>query len=207
MPGLRRQPTPPSRRAVLTAVAATLLSAACAGPALPPGVWLRLPLDADPSLPAGRRAAGESWQLVGGLVVPGHLDRDAVLVAQGRGALRPLAGLRWAEPLRDTLPRLLRADLGRLLGTTVFNGPLPAAAGPARQLRVTLLALDLSEDSRVLQVRAQWSIGMAAAVSLPTVQQAAWPVPVAVADADGIALAHRRAVAELAQRIVATVAR
>jgi uncharacterized protein len=195
------------RRRLLLVGAAAGWAAGCAGPALPPVVWLRLPLDADPPLPSGRAVGGGpqgGWQLVGALGLPGHLDRDAVLVPQGRGALLPLAGLRWAEPLREVLPRLLRSDLGVLLGTPVWAAPLPPGVAPTRQLRVTLQALDLSEAARTLAIRAQWSLGDPGMAAVP--RQAAWTLALASADADGIALAHRRALAELAQRIAASAA-
>jgi hypothetical protein len=54
-------------------------------------------------------ARQEVWQLMAPVVLPGHLDHDALLVPHdGGGTLRAQTSLRWAEPLRDVVPRLLR---------------------------------------------------------------------------------------------------
>ena len=56
-----------------------------------------------------------------------------MLLRQGAASLQPLGAARWAEPLRDAVPRLLRQDLATLLGPAqVWSAP-PAtgAAGHA----------------------------------------------------------------------------
>ena len=61
------------------------------------------------------------WQLLP-MTWPGYLDREAVLRPAGQAALQSVPGARWAEPLRDAVPRLLLADLDRLRGSgTVFK--------------------------------------------------------------------------------------
>jgi hypothetical protein len=187
------------------------LVAGCGTSALPPLVLLRLPVDAVGAVgPEARLAAGIGpIELQRDIGLPGHLDRDAVLVSQGRAALVPLDGLRWAEPLRDAVPRLLAADLARSLQVPVWLAPAPAAgppARPSRRLRVMLSGLDLSAAARSLEVRAEWHW-------LPGPAQAhaavAWSVPVdraaGQALGDAVALAHRAAVMQLAQRIAASI--
>jgi hypothetical protein len=200
----------PRRSALgLLAVGTLAALAGCAGSALPPIVWLRLPLDPPVPLPPPPRPGPPAGiELLGDLSLPGHLDRDAVLVPQGAAVLAPLAGLRWAEPLRDALPRLLRADLAAALGAPVWAAPLPAGVRPTRQLRVRLLALDLAEGARSLRVRAEWvwSTAPSANAPVPAIQQAEWNVVVAGGDGPAIALAHRAALAELARRIAVSAA-
>lgn len=79
---------------------AVLLLAGCASP-LPPVQWVRLPDQSPGAATAPPPPAGVSWQLMAPVPLPGHLDRDALLVPQGRAGLQPLGGARWAEPLRD----------------------------------------------------------------------------------------------------------
>jgi hypothetical protein len=206
-----RAPTRVPTRAFRSAVApllATLLLAACAGPPLPPPQWWRLPVEATPPVAAAPAAsvvaAAPVWQLVGGLPLPGHLDRDALLVPGATGALQPLGAARWAEPLRDALPRLLRHDLQRLLGAPLWTAPLPPGVLPTRQLRVELLAFDLQRDAaavRGLTVQARYSVtGPALA---PRGGEIAFSQRVAGADAASLVQAHRDAVAALAQKLAA----
>lgn len=184
------------------AVLAALL-AGCASP-LPPVTWLRLPAEAPggevaPAAPISR----EVWQLMAPVVLPGHLDRETLLVGSGGASLQPLAGVRWAEPLRDAVPRLLRQDLTRAWGAPVWAAPLPPGVRPTRQLRVEFSALDVTADGRGVQLQARWSMADASGATPPQVGEAAFVTAASGPDADALAAAHRRALQQLAQRIVA----
>jgi hypothetical protein len=191
-------------------LAAALLLAACAGPALPPAQWWRLPAEATPPLAAAAASSPQVWQLVGGVPLPGHLERDALLVpgAAGGGALQPLGAARWAEPLRDAVPRLLRHDLARALGAPLWTAPLPPGVQPTRQLRVELLAFDVAPGARGVTVQARYSVtgpGLAPRAGEIAFSQLAAAAGVAgVAGGDATAAlvqAHRDALALLAQRL------
>jgi len=122
----------PTRRHILTAAlpAAALLLGACAGSSLPAVQWVRLPAEAPGPAAAPAPAAPGVWQLMAPVQLPGHLDRDALLVPQGAAGLQGLGGARWAEPLRDAVPRLLRQDLEREFGAPVWTAPLPPGVLP-----------------------------------------------------------------------------
>ncbi|MCK7494324.1 MAG: PqiC family protein [Comamonadaceae bacterium] len=75
------------------------------------------------------------------VTLPEYLERDAIVVASG-ARLETLDGERWAEPLRDALPRLLRADLEALRGP----GSVLDLAGAGRRRR---LAHPARRDRRV----------------------------------------------------------
>jgi hypothetical protein len=199
--------TPWRRVAALGApLAATLLLAACAGPALPPAQWWRLPAEAAPPVPSAAAAAAPSaqapvWQLVGGVPLPGHLERDALLVPDATGALQPRGAARWAEPLRDAVPRLLRHDLARALGAPVWTAPLPPGVLPTRQLRVELLAFDVAPGARGVTLQARYSLtgpGLA-----PRAGELAFSQRVEGGDTAALVQAHRDALATLAQRLAA----
>lgn len=208
---------------VLALLALLALLAGCAGAPVPPTIWLRLPAQA-PGLPISalasastQSAAREVWQLMLPLPLPGHLDRDSLFMPQaasgaaGGALVRPLAGARWVEPLREALPRLLREDLTLLMrqagGTALWQAPLPPGLVPTRQLRVEIAAFEIAVDGESLLTRARWTLADAAGGRAPTVHEASLTTrPARAGDAEAWALTHREAIATLAARIAATMA-
>ena len=187
-------------------LATALLLAACAGPALPPAQWWRLPAEAVPPVAAAAVAAAPSaqapvWQLVGGVSLPGHLERDGLFVPDATGALQPRGAARWAEPLRDAVPRLLRHDLARALGAPVWTAPLPPGVLPTRQLRVEMLAFDVAPGARGVTVQARYSLTGPGLV--PRAGELAFSQRAEGSDTAALVQAHRDAIATLAQRLVA----
>ncbi len=187
-------------------VVGTMGLAACGTPS-PPARLVHLPS----ALPQGvvpgvasARVAPEVWQLLWPLRVPEYLDRDALLVPQGQAGLVPLPGWRWAEPLRESVPRVLREDLGTLLGASnVWTSPLPAGVVVQRQLRVELLSFEASSDRREVQLRARWTLSDAAGTAPAQTQTASIRASAAAGDGDALAAAHRLALWRLAERIAA----
>lgn len=129
--------------AALLALPAALALAGCAGAGAPPPPRRHLPLDA-PGRATPRAADGQTWQLVEPVRLPAYADRDDA------GAWR------WAEPLRDALPRLLRADLGAWRGERVWSAPLPQGLPVTHRLRVEVLALEA--EGGALRLAAQWTL-------------------------------------------------
>lgn len=189
-----------ARRALC--LGAVLGLAGCAS-SLPAVQWLRLPAD-PPKASAAPGAAAASWQLMAPVPLPGHLDRDALLVPQGQAGLQPLGGARWAEPLRDAVPRLLRQDLARLRGAPLWVAPLPPGVRPARQLRLEIGLLEVGADGRSVRLQARWSLADPAGGSAPQLGEAAFTTAAGGSDADALAVAHRQALWQLAQRVAAT---
>lgn len=180
-------------------------------------------------------ATREAWQLALPLPMPAHLDRDAVFVpVGGAGAaaapagavlqplagavVQPLAGARWVEPLRDALPRLLREDLARhLAGQPLWTAPLPPGLAPTRLLRVEITAFEVGAEGQALLAAARWWLADTRGTRAPVAHEARFTVPVAAGSGGGgtaastlaageaWALAHRKAVAELAARIAGTM--
>ena len=161
---------PASPRPLLLAALAVL--SACASPAPPLHLHSLTSLaapqggppdspSAAPALPAlpttaPAAAATPVWQLLA-VQLPAYLDRDTLLVPAPSGGLQALANERWAEPLRDALPRLLRDDLASLRGAaSVWAAPLPVGLQVQRQLRVEVLALDVLPGWQAVRLRARW---------------------------------------------------
>lgn len=199
----RRSDAVRTGRLLVAGLAAMALLAACISP-LPAIQWLRLPEAAQPQVPVQPVPAleREVWQLLGPVVLPAYLDREPVLVAQGAAGLRPLGELRWAEPLRDAVTRALRADLARQLGTALWTAPLPAGVAPTRQVRIELLAFDLEDEARRLQLRARWWLQDPRSGAAPRQGIVEFSLP-AAAGGEAVAQAHRQALAQLAQRLAA----
>lgn len=197
----------PTRRDVLNAAwpGAMLCLGGCAGGNLPPPVrWVRLPVEVPGPARAPASAVPGVWQLMAPVQLPGHLDRDALLVPQGSAGLQGLGGARWAEPLRDAVPRLLRQDLERDFGTPLWTAPLPPGVRPTRQLRIELSAFDVTPDQRGVALGARWSLADAQGASRPVVFDARFDAPATGGDADALVLAHRQALAQLSRRIAAS---
>lgn len=189
------------------AALAALVSLGGCGTPLPPISWVRLPVEpVGVTMPPAstQPASTGTWQLMAPVTLPGHLDRDALLVPQGAAGVQPLGGVRWAEPLRDAVPRLLRQDLARRGGQPVWTVPLPAGLSITHQLRVEISAFDVGADGRSVQVQARWSVADARGAVPPRLHEAAFTTPALGGDASALAAAHRLALWELAGRIAAT---
>lgn len=187
-------------------VAATL--AGCATRDTPPRRLYGL--TGTPPLPPDAKPGQDSraWVLSPQIALPELLDRDEMLVAEGSAGLGVWPEARWAEPLREALPRLLAEDLWRLrqpypvtLGTTPANG--------AESLRLIVLVDEWlarpDGTSLQLKLRARWQWAPLHApvnTMLPAAGAAELVVPCS-ALADALADAYRRSVMLLAARIVA----
>jgi uncharacterized lipoprotein YmbA len=87
---------------------------------------------------------------VGPVSVPRHLDRPEITqrTSAHRLSLRPLD--HWAEPLSDTIPRVMSQNLEIALGLTrVESFPYTRSAGVTHQLTMELLAFDQAADGEV----------------------------------------------------------
>lgn len=147
--------------------------------------------------------ASERWALAT-VQLPDYLDRDALVIPSGRAGLQALQGHRWAEPLRDAVPRLLLADLARLRGTEqVWRAPAPPGVTVDRQLRIELRQFEAAGEQAPRQVvlSARWVLVDPAGRLAARVGETRLAVPTADASPDALAAAHRLALWQLAQAI------
>lgn len=192
------------RRLAVTGVcAAPWLLAACAINA-PATRWYELRGEPPGPRPAPRPGDGALWEVSGTVTLPGALDRDTLVVASGAAGLQPLVGHRWAEPLRDSIPRLLVADLALLRGEgLVWRAPVPAGVAVARRLRVEIVSLLADDARRALRLQARWWLtDTRASAAAPTLGNADFSVELADRSVDALAAAHRLALWQLAMRMV-----
>lgn len=170
-------------------------------------------LTGTPPPPADARPGQDSraWVLSPQIALPELLDREEILVAEGSAGLRPWPESRWAEPLRDALPRVLAEDLWRLRQPyPVTLGSKAQADNGAESLRLLVqvdewLARADGGGGLQLKLRARWHwapLHAPAGTALPAAGAAELSIPCA-AQADALADAYRRSVMLLAARIVA----
>ncbi len=199
----------PQRRSLLmvggACAALPWVLAACAGGGATATRWYELRSEPPPGpRPAPRPGDGAVWEVARTVGLPGALDRDTLMVASGAASLEPLAGHRWAEPLRESVPRLLAADLALLRGEgLVWRAPAPAGAAPAKRLQVEIVTLMADAQRRSLRLQARWSLGDVRSSGVaPVLGMADFSVEIADGTVDALAAAHRLALWQLAMRMV-----
>lgn len=194
--------TPPRRRTVLALLGSTAV-AACGSS--PPVQLYHLGAEPPVPLPVPRPSASDqTWQLLLPVRVPEYLDREAILLPQGQTGLLALSGHRWAESLRDAVPRVLRQDLAAWLGEgRLWTAPLPAGAVVTRQLRVEIVALQADAARSAVQLQAGWTVIDPQGRTPPRADAVTLRVPSADGSIDSLVAAHRLALWRLAERIAA----
>jgi uncharacterized protein len=209
-PALNDLPRKPlNRRQAVSSVAvwtlaATGLATAVNGCGTSPPVQLyHLRAQPPETVPAAAAAdTAEIWQLMQPVRVPEYLDREAILLPQGQTGLLALSGHRWAESLRDAIPRLLRQDLAALRGQgRVWAAPVPKGVSVARQLRVELAALDVAADRRSVHLQARWTLSDPQATQVPRTESLELQIAATDDSIDALVAAHRLALGRLAVRI------
>ena len=181
------------------------LLGACANNAPAPALYqLRAepPVAVAAASPAVASAGTPVLQLLLPVALPEVLDRDALVVAQGVAGVQALPGHRWAEPLRDAVPRLLRQDLALLLGEArVWIAPVPAGVVVTRQLRVEVQVLQTVADRSAVALQARWTLSDPLGRTAPVVQTTQLNVPTGGSEPGAWVAAHRLALWRLAEQV------
>ncbi len=108
--------------------------------------------DALPANPPAR-----SVVVVGPISVPELVDRPQLVVRDGSYDVTLLEQQRWATPLKESLPRVLAADLGERLPTVRFVPQSSfSGAGPDGRLQLDFLRIDILRNSGAVML-AHWS--------------------------------------------------
>lgn len=183
--------------------------AGCGTPLPPPQLYqLRsaAPVERAAGAGAADLRAALALQLQLPVALPELLDRDSIVVAQGQAGVQVLSGHRWAEPLRDAVPRLLRQDLAALMGNgTVWVAPLPAGLVVQRLLRVELLTLQADRARSSVQLLARWTLSDPTGRTPVRTQLENLTVPVVGSDIDALVVSHRLVLWRLAERLAQSV--
>lgn len=160
-------------------------------------------LRAEPPASTPSAPAGTVWAL-GTVQLPDYLDRDAIVRPSGAASLQHSPSQRWAEPLRDVVPRLLAQDLAQLRGSAqVWRMPVPPGVQVDRQLRVEVQRLDARADGRQVVLQARWTLVDPSGKTKPSVYERRIELEASDGSTDALVSAHRSALWQLAQAIAA----
>lgn len=187
--------------AAATLAALSLLAGCASGPDIPPRYY-QLRVEPPEPVAVVTPATDGLWQLVLPVRMPEYLERSVIWLPTGSSGLQQIEGHRWAEPLSESVPRLLGNDLGLLRGPgRVWSGALPPGMQAARQLRLEVLSLEATADRRSVRLNARWTLSdpQGQAPLRPGLVQI--EVPAEGPAPDQLAAAHRLALWRLAQRL------
>jgi uncharacterized protein len=205
--------TPPRRSALARSLSLALVLAlpgtqlftltACGTPGPAPKLYQ---LRAAPPLPVVPVTTVHVVQLVGGVQLPELLDNSSLLRPQGQAGVQALASHRWAEPLRDAVPRVLRQDLAALLGDArVWAAPVPPGVIITRQLRVEVLAMQARADGGTAQLQVRYSLADPIGLTPIKVSTLTIEVPTTSLEPDALVDAYRQALWRLAEAVAAAL--
>jgi uncharacterized lipoprotein YmbA len=141
-------------RHLLVALGMALLTTSCAT-SPPTQFYVLRPMEgpASTAVPARQLAVG-----VGPLSLPGYLDRPQIVSRSGTNQLELAEFDKWAEPLKDSLPKLIAANLGVLLPSErVYRYPWSASTKVDYQVTVDILAFERTTDG-TCTLEARWSV-------------------------------------------------
>jgi uncharacterized lipoprotein YmbA len=94
--------------------------------------------------------------VVGPVSLPELIDRPQLVVRSGNYDIVINEQERWAEPLKDQLPRLLAAELSRRVADRRFAAASSSAInGPSAHLLIDIGGVDMAHDSGV-RLTAHW---------------------------------------------------
>jgi uncharacterized lipoprotein YmbA len=176
------------------------LVAGCVGRTPAPNIWQLEPLSASPS----------SWNedgvgvFVGAVELPRYLDRPEVLQRVAPRRLAPAAFDRWAEPLGDSMTRVLAEELARDLASERVVAYPSAPRFPVR----FHVVLDVDQfdgaEGGDLRLVARWSV--LDGVGGPLLATAREEISRSAGEGmAGLIEAHSQAVSELAGRIATAI--
>ena len=183
------------------ACSVALLLAACGGP-LPQESYYTL---SSPQSPPATDAASPLSVYVGPVTVPESVDRTNLVLSVSPNQVEISDSLRWAEPLKTAIARVLAETLSRELRTPHVFANRAGAIGPVDyRVAIEVQRFESSLETGATIVAA-WSItptrkGLEPRSGRSVVQEA-----LPTRDAQGLAAAHSRALEKIAREITAAI--
>lgn len=188
----------------MTALLFSLL-ALCACTGTPQIKRYVLQADGDP-VSTVRTTAHETLIGIGKIALPAYLDRHSIVHRQGSKILMDDYQL-WAEPLTESVPRTLVADLSRALpAASVLQAPYPQQARPDWRVFVRIDRFE-AVDNRAVEMDVRWSVidkmGKTVLSKRVSLESLITDGRFAGDDLSDVVEAHKRVLAELAQHLAA----
>ena len=136
--------------------------------------------------------------------IPGELDRPEVVTQISSNQVSVDEGTRWAAPLARMMRRTLAEDLSSRLPEGAFVLPDAPAPTDTRALVVTVLDIQADADE-TLRLQAAWSLSAGHPARVELTRQATLTAQMTESDAAGQAASLSRVLAQLADRIAASI--
>jgi uncharacterized lipoprotein YmbA len=154
--------------------------------------------------PAEQSNAGELSVWVGPVRLPGYLDRDSIVTADGPHRLALSENHLWAEPLEENVARVLGENLAARLGSEEVRVYPAAAEAEDRRLAVEILELLGGLEGEAV-IEARWTVSSPDGRSRAT-ERASFRLQTG-ADHGTLAAAFSRLLAAVSDRVAETLAR
>ena len=155
-----------------------------------------------PQAPGTAAASGVSVFVVP-VLVPEGVDRAPMLIRMGPNQFDVRDDHRWAEPLKNAIPRVVSENLMRELGTTRVSWTRIGAAQPADfKVAIDAQRFDSSLDQGA-SIDAAWIV--TPAKGTPRSGRSSIQEPSPSKDPAGVAAAHSKALERLAKDIAAAL--
>lgn len=183
---------------ILSMAAGALAIAACGTTNAPPQFYTL----AAPSYEGTEAPGATLVAYVGPVTVPEAVDRPQMVMSKGANEVELADGHRWAEPLKDAIPRVVAANLMQALGTRRVSGSRMASGLPA-DYRIALDVQRFDSTPTGSAVDVLWIVRAANGEMVRTGRTQARE---AGGSAPGeIAAAHGRALAKVARDIATAI--
>jgi len=182
-----------------------LLSVSCARTP-PPQLYL-LNAAAPPSaLTAVRQAVAVETFGIGPVILPEYLDRPQLVTRVTENRLEASDIHRWAEPLKEGVPRMLRENLSRILAPTrILVHPWQHGEGPSLRLRLEIQRFEAGPDE-AMHLMAIWTIVDGNGRVAVAQQRSEIRIALEIQDYEARAAAASEALTRLGREIAATLA-
>jgi uncharacterized lipoprotein YmbA len=141
---------------------------------------------------------------VGPVTVPAAVDRPQIVLTVGANRVTLQEQSRWAEPLKDSIPRVVAGNLALLLGDAqVAADPQSATAGADCRVVLDVQLFD-SALGQAATLEVLWTVTV---ISSGAASSGRFVIrePAGGTDFDALAAAHSRALAALSREIAAAV--
>jgi uncharacterized protein len=180
----------------IAAVLLALVLAACGG--APKDNYYTLTA---PAAPANVPSAVSVF--VGPVLVPEGVDRAPMVLSIGPNQADVRDDHRWAEPLKNAIPRVVSENLMRELGTTRVSWSRIGANQPADFKVAIDVQRFVSSLDKGAQIDAAWTVTSAKGAVRSGRSTVSEPAP--SKDPSGVAAAHSKALATLAKEVAAAI--
>ena len=176
----------------------------CTGKSAPTQFYL-LNTDAQVAQKAGGNDQGVLLVGIGPLAIPAYLDRPQIITRTSANRLNLAEFDNWAEPLQETLSRLVVAQLSTLLDPKVaFVFPWQGGVELDYQIPVEVIRMDNNPSGDALMI-ARWAVLTESDKKLLSAQTRSYTEKTDLKDFEAFAASHSKNIASLCRDIALVI--